>query len=249
MKGVTGMILAAGRGERLRPITDLLPKALVPVGGRALIDYAVATFVRSGIEDLVVNLHYRGEMIREHLGDGSRFGARIRYSVEEPLLGSGGAIVHARAMLGERTLVTMNADTIADIDLRELVAYHREHGATATLVLRKDPRMEDYGLIYRGPDGRIGRFLEHRAARPGEPLEPFMFAGIQVLEPRVYAYMPAPGRAFSITADTYPAMLAAGEPLYGYPFAGRWLTVGTPAELEAARATMAAWAARGAPDG
>lgn len=232
------MILAAGEGLRLRPLTEHTPKALVEVGGRPLIDYAVEAVARSGIEDVVVNLHHLGERIRAHLGDGRRFGVRVRYSEERVLLGSGGALRHARALLGEGTFVTLNADTIIEIDLAPVLRFHRDKGATATMVLRKDPRMADYGLIQVDGRSRVGRFLKH--VRPGstEPLEPYMFTGVQVLDPAVFAYMPSEG-AFSITEITYPSMLAAGEPIFGYPFEGTWLTVGTPDELAHARRLLA----------
>jgi len=231
---VRAMILAAGEGRRLRPLTERVPKALVEVGGRPLVDYAIETVARSGIDDVIVNLHHLGDRIRDHLGDGSRFGVRVRYSEELRLLGSGGGIVHARAFLGDEAFVTLNADTIIEIDLRQLVAAHRANGAAATLVLRKDPRMQEYGVIALEPSGRVGAFLDHRRPGASADLEPYMYTGVQVLEPSVFDFMPAEG-AFSITSVTYPAMLDAGAAVFGYPFDGRWLTVGTPEEL--ARAT------------
>jgi len=111
------MILAAGEGLRLRPLTETVPKALVEVGGRPLIDYALNAVRHSGVEDVVINLHHLGDRIRDHVGDGRRFGLRIAYSEERTLLGSGGGIRHARHLLGTGTFVTLNADTIIDIDL------------------------------------------------------------------------------------------------------------------------------------
>ena len=230
------MILAAGLGERLRPLTETIPKALVEVGGRPIIDHAIETMVASGITELIVNLHHLGDLIAEHIGDGSRYGARVSYSREEPLLGSGGGIGYARGMLGQGLCVTLNADTIIDIDLGALVAAHRKNNAAATLVVRKDPEMESYGLVSLCPDGRIGRFLD--TALPGCDcvLSHFMFAGVQVLGPAVFDHMPAPPKPFSITRTTYPEMLRAGEPLYGFTFDGPWTTVGTAEELARARA-------------
>lgn len=235
------MILAAGEGTRLRPITESTPKAMVEVGGRPLIDYALDTVGRAGLTEVVINLHHLGDMIREHVGDGSDRGMRVLYSEEDPLLGSGGGIVHARALLGDSTFVTLNADTIVDADLRAIAEFHRQRGAVATMVLRKDPNMAKFGLIRTDENRRIRRFLDH--AGPGAPppasLDAFMYTGVQVLEPSVFRYMPPDG-AFSITAVTYPDMLAAGEPLYGYPFEDRWITVGTPAELDAADRALGA---------
>jgi NDP-sugar pyrophosphorylase family protein len=242
MSDVThAMILAAGLGQRLRPLTERIPKALVRVGGRPLIDYALDTLLRAGITDVVVNLHHLGDEIRKHLGDGSTYGIRTHYSEENPLLDSGGGIAWAEPLLGHRTFITMNTDTIIDVDLRSVVRFHSEHGAVATLVVRKDPSMERFGLIHVSREGRIGRFLSWSApqtvlARTGS-LEPFMYTGVQVLEPRVFGYM-ARGSVFSMTRETYPRMLEKGEPIYAYSFIGTWLTVGTPDELAAAERAL-----------
>jgi NDP-sugar pyrophosphorylase family protein len=233
------MILAAGEGRRLRPITETLPKALVEVGGRPLIDYALETVVRSGITDVILNLHHHGDQIRTHVGDGKRFGVRVQYSHERTLLGSGGGIVHARPLLGEQRFVTLNADTIVEVDLRAVARFHESNRAAATLVLRKDPRMAEYGIIQIAPGGRVCRFLQHEGPGSDGVLEQFMYTGVQILEPAVFRYMPASG-AFSITEVTYPQMLRAGEPVYGYPFEGSWVTVGTHEELANARRMLPA---------
>jgi NDP-sugar pyrophosphorylase family protein len=231
------MILAAGEGRRLRPITETLPKALVEVGGRPLIDYALATVARSGVTDVIINLHHHGDQIRAHVGNGTRFGVRVQYSDERTLLGSGGGIVHARSLLGDERFVTLNADTIVDVDLRTVARFHADKGATATLVLRKDPRMAEYGIIQTDAESRVCRFLRHERPAAAGPLEPYMYTGVQVLEPAVFEYMPDTG-AFSITEVTYPRMLGADEPIFGYPFAGSWITVGTHEELESARGAL-----------
>jgi len=237
------MILAAGLGQRLRPLTERVPKALVPVGGRPLIDYAMRTLADAGITDVIVNLHHLGEEIRKHLGDGSTHDVRIHYSVEDPLLDSGGGIAWAQPLLGARTFITVNADTIIDIDLRTVVRFHHSRNALATLVVRKDPAMERFGLIRVTQQGRVGRFLDCEAPpetlAPGEALEPFMYTGVQVLEPRVFDYMNR-GAVFSMTRHIYPTMLARGEPIYAYRFDGAWLTVGTPSELAAAEQALLA---------
>ncbi len=233
MNGVTAMILAAGLGTRLRPLTDRVPKPLVEVAGRPLIDYALDTVRRAGITRVVVNVHHFGDAVRAYLGNGSRFGCEVYYSVEETLLDTGGGIRHARHLLEGDTFVTLNSDTIVDVDLADALAFHREHEATATLVLREDPNAAAFGVIRTEADGRVAQFLDHVRPGAGAVARSLMYTGVQVLEPRVLEYMTEPG-PFSITRETYPAMLGAGEPIYGYPFAGRWLTVGTPEELERA---------------
>jgi NDP-sugar pyrophosphorylase family protein len=231
------MILAAGRGERLRPLTDTVPKPLVVVGGRPLIDYALERVADAGIRRVVINLHHLGHLIRDHVGDGSRFGLAVDYSEEAILQDTGGGIRDARRYLDGSTFLTLNADTIVDVDLRDLAESHRTSGAIATMLLRKDPQMDRFGLIETEDDGRVGRFLGQ--PRPGchEPLEAYMYTGVQVLEPGVFGYLTGEG-PFSITKVSYPAMLAAGELVRGRVFDGTWITVGTPAELARADAIL-----------
>jgi NDP-sugar pyrophosphorylase family protein len=226
------MILAAGFGRRLRPLTDRMPKPLIEVAGRPLIAYPLAVLRDAGIRDVLINLHHLGEQIRDALGDGSRCGMSITYSEEDPILDTGGAIKNAQPFLEGGTFVVLNADTVIDLDLAEAVRWHRRQGALATMVLRPDREAARYGVIEVDGRGRIRRFLG-RPGEVGEPLTALMFAGVHVFEPQVFSYMEA-GR-FGINARTYPAMLAAGCPLFGYEFRGYWRVLDTHAGLAEGR--------------
>jgi len=226
------MILAAGFGTRLRPLTDRTPKPLVPVAGFPMIAYPLTLLRAAGIKEVVINLHHLGEQIREALGDGSRYGVSIEYSVEDPILDTGGAIRKARSFLDRGTFVVLNSDMICDLDLSEAIAHHRRHGALATMVLRPDPEAARYGVIEIDAETRIRRFLGRPEHVEG-PLTPLMFSGIHVFEPAVFDYM-AEGH-FSITRQTYPAMLEKNSPLYGYVFRGYWRVVDTHDGLAAGR--------------
>lgn len=230
------MVLAAGLGTRLRPLTLDRPKPLVEVRGRPLIAYNLLLLRRYGVTEVIINLHHHGAALRAALGDGAAFGLRIVYSPEDPLLDTGGAIKNAVALLEGDDFLVLNGDTIIDLPLDTLLAAHRAHGATATLVLRRDPEQERYGLAEIDADQRIRRFLG-RPAEKSTALTAYMFAGVHILSPRVFDYMPA-ARAFSITRETYPAMLAAAEPLYGFPFAGFWRVIDTATDLERANAAL-----------
>jgi len=237
---VKAMVLAAGLGTRLRPLTLDRPKALVEVAGRPLIAYDLMLLRRHGIEEVVINLHHHGDALRAALGDGSAYGVRIVYSPEDPLLDTGGAIKNVEALLGGEDFLVLNGDTIIDLPLDALLAAHRAHGAAATLVLRHDPEQARYGLVEIDGARRIRRFLG-RPADVTAPLEAFMFAGVHVVSPRIFRYMPEV-RAFSVTRETYPAMLAAGEPLFGLPFDGFWRVIDTIADRDRADAALAAGA-------
>lgn len=225
------MIFAAGYGNRLRPLTERLPKALVPVAGRPMIEYPLLLLKHHGIEEIIINLHHLGEQVEQHLKDGRRFGLKIRYSREEKLLDTGGGLLKAKSFFADGTFLVVNCDVITNVPLDDVIAYHREKHAVATLVLRPDPRAEDYGTIECAPDGRIRRFLAFRLPQAGTAaLKKRMFTGVQVLEPKVFEYM-VPDMAFSITKVTYPSMLLKGEPLYGFDFHGFWQDLGTPERI------------------
>ncbi len=232
------MVLAAGLGTRLRPLTNDRPKALVDVGGRPVITYNLALLRHFGIHDVVINLHHHGDALRAALGDGSAFGLRITYSPEDPLLDTGGGIKHAEGSLAGDDFLVLNSDTIIDLPLDRLIASHRARNAAATLVLRRDPEQARYGEIEIDGDARIRRFLGIPPV-VREPVTAFMFAGAHVMSPAVFRFMPAAGGPFSMTHDTYPAMLAAGSAIFGFPFDGFWRVIDTPADRDRATRDLA----------
>ncbi len=227
------MLFAAGLGTRLRPLTDKLPKCLVPVNGRPMIDYPLMLLCYYGIREIVVNVHHHAERVEEHLGDGSRFGVDIVYSREPVLLDTGGGVLGAKRFLDQDTFVIVNSDVLIDLRLDEVLRFHRDRAPVATLVLRKDPLADEYGAIWTDSEGTIRKLLQHET--PGatpSPLEQYMFTGVHVVEPRIFRYMEGP-EPFSITRTTYPRMLAGSERLCGFPFDGDWQDMGTPERLAA----------------
>ena len=229
------MILAAGLGTRLRPLTDTTPKALAPVAGRPLIEYALR-FVRSqGVRQVVINLYHLGDRIRARLGDGRAYGVRITYSAEERLLETGGGVKQAQAFLAGETFLVVNSDAILDLDLAAVVDAHRRNRAAATLVVRSDPDAASYGLLEFDGRGRLRR-LRGQPAEVDEPLSAYMFTGCQILEPGIFDFMPA-GKPFSLTRDTYPRLIRAGEPVYGFIHTGPWMVVDDAGGMD--RATRA----------
>ncbi len=230
------MILAAGFGIRLRPLTYRVPKPMLEVAGHPMIAYPLAVLREAGITEVLINLHHLGAQLRQALGDGSAYGVSITYSEEDPILDTGGAIKKAEPFLTGETFVVFNADTIIDLPLADVVAWHGRKDALATMVLRPDPHADRFGIIEIDANGRIRRFLG-QPPHVAEPLTPLMFAGVHVFEPEVFSFMPK-GR-FGINASTYPAMLAAGRPLFGYRFSGYWRVLDTHAGLAAGRKELA----------
>jgi NDP-sugar pyrophosphorylase family protein len=237
------MVLAAGQGTRLHPLTERTPKALVPVAGRPMIDYCLLLLKRYGIRDIIINLHHLGDQIESYLGDGKRWGLQITYSKEPELLDTGGGLLKAKPFLQDGTFIVINTDVLIDLSLRELMAYHEEKRAVATLVLRLDPLADQYGSMDIDGDGRIHRFLQTRIdpAFSGAATK-LMFTGVQILEPRVFDYLESDRilRKFSTTKDTYPRMLLGQERLFGFRFDGFWQDVGTASRIKEAEESLAA---------
>lgn len=220
------MVLAAGRGERLRPLTDRLPKPLIPLGGKPLIHYTLGFLKQCGVQEVVMNLHHLGDQIQDYVGDGSGWGLRILYSWEPQLLGTGGGIQKSAMHLAHDTFVVINSDILVELDLRDVYRFHCEHRAAVTLVLRRDPEAERYGVIEVDRIHRVRRIL-------GPPQDPpsrrtrMMFTGVHILEPAVFSHMPCERSRFSIV-DVYQGMLQAGERILGYEMKGFWTDLGTP---------------------
>ncbi|HET8564395.1 MAG TPA: NDP-sugar synthase [Candidatus Binatia bacterium] len=229
------MVLAAGQGQRLRPITDRIPKPLVPVAGKPMIEYPLRLLRHYGICEVVINLHHLGDQIESYLGDGKKLGLEIVYSKEKELLGTGGGLFKAKSFLADGTFLVINTDVIIDLSIEEVLAYHAAKKATATLVLRPDVLADQYGSMEIDSAGRIHRFLDTKTSTTERPSgQKLMFTGVQVLEPQIFDYMESSStdRKFSTTMDTYPRMLLAGEALYGFRFDGFWQDLGTESRIQ-----------------
>jgi NDP-sugar pyrophosphorylase family protein len=233
------MLFAAGEGQRLRPITGSIPKPLVPVAGRPMVEYPLLLLRHYGITDIIINLHHLGAQVEAYLGDGARFGVDIRYSKEQVLLDTGGGLLKAKRFLEHETFIVINTDVLIDLPLDRLIRFHNENKAAATLVLRPDELADRYGSMDVDGEGRICRFLDTRApSNPIGTLQKLMFTGVQILEPIVFAYMEPEAEKFSTTKHTYPKMLARGEPLFGYCFEGYWQDLGTVERIKAAEESL-----------
>ncbi len=224
------MLLAAGRGERLRPLTETLPKPMIQVAGKPLISHTLSYLKRCGVREVIVNLHHLGESIQEYVGDGRQWGLRVLYSWERKLLGTGGGIQKAAPHLFGSSFLVMNADILVELDLKDVLRFHGENHAAVTMVLRRDPEAERYGVIETDGYGLVRQILGRLPVPPG-PWNRLMFTGVHVLEPEVFGYMTGQQNAFSII-DVYLDMLRAGERIMGYEMNGFWTDLGTPARYE-----------------
>jgi mannose-1-phosphate guanylyltransferase len=243
MNNMKAMVFAAGQGQRLRPITDKLPKALVTVAGRPMIEYPLLLLRHYGIQEIIINLHYLGEKIEEYLRDGKKLGLKICYSKEDRLLDTGGGLLRAKSFLEGGSFIVINSDVIIDLPLAQVLADHQRRGGTATLVLRADPEADRYGAIEISKDRKIQRFLARAAptCAAAGGLTKLMFTGVQILEPGIFDYLRQEDSAvFGITRATYPRMLSQGEALYGFSFKGYWQDLGTVDRIREAEKQLAA---------
>jgi MurNAc alpha-1-phosphate uridylyltransferase len=214
------MLLAAGRGERMRPLTDLTPKPLLQAGGKSLIVWHIENMARAGISDLVINHAHLGHQIEAALGDGGQFGVHIRYSAENPVLETAGGIANALPLLGDAPFAVINSDIYCDYDFAQLperAAVLKANGDTAHLILVNNPAHHpngDFGLI-------SGRVVNNTPA--------FTFSGIGIYQPGLFANIPHGTKA--PLAPLLHTQIALGK-ISGEHYGGHWLDVGTPQRLE-----------------
>src|SRR5215471_1791369 len=234
-----GFILAAGFGTRLWPLTEDRTKAAISFLNRPLITYAVEFLASHGIKDLIINLHHQPESIRHALGDGSALGVRIEYSTEDEILGTSGALDRVRESLLDDDFVVINGKIVTNINLREVIASHRQSEAIATLVLKKNNGLEHFSIVEVDQRSRITRFAgfpdaSHTADADGAgghlqdstSETPLMFTGIQVLSPRIFKYVPRNCFSHS-TIHVYPQAIAAGEKVIGLTSDADWYEMST----------------------
>ncbi len=225
------VVMAGGEGTRLRPITTNRPKPMVPVVNRPIMAHILDLLVRHGVTDVVSTLFYLPDEIQNFFGDGSEFGVRMTYTIEDSPLGTAGSVKLAEDELKDGTFFIVSGDALTDCDLTKALAFHREKGALATLVLTRVPNPLEFGIVITGEDGRVERFLE----KPGwsEVFSDTVNTGIYILEPEILKSM-TQGRPYDWSRDIFPRLLSEGAPLYGYVMDEYWCDVGTiPQYMEA----------------
>ncbi|MEW5851866.1 MAG: nucleotidyltransferase family protein [Myxococcota bacterium] len=219
------MVLAAGLGTRLRPLTDVIPKPLCEVAGLPLIRFTLRQLQEAGVTRAVVNLHHLGGAIRAHLGPRAE-GVDLNYSEEPVILGTGGGIRAALSHFGREPFYVVNSDALQDVDLAALARVHRESGALATLALRPDPDVLRYGPIGVDATGRIRRMID--GFDDGGATELLMFTGVHIQDARVVEHLPV-GQEACVVRQGYLPALRRGAHLQGYRHPGAFHDVGTPA--------------------
>jgi mannose-1-phosphate guanylyltransferase/phosphomannomutase len=224
------VIMAGGFGTRLRPLTMSIPKPMVPVANRPMMDHIVTLLRGHGIKDVVSLLYFQPENITEHFGDGTSHDISMRYMLAEADFGTAGSVKNAQEMLDERFII-LSGDVLTDIDISAAVAFHEQRKAMATIVLTRVAEPLAYGIVMTDEEGRITRFLEKPSW--GEVFSDTINTGMYILEPEVLELIPAKTE-FDFSKDLYPLMLQRGMPLYGYIADGYWKDIGNLHEYQLA---------------
>ena len=233
MKGTAGLpkrkdapkvvILVGGSGTRLQPLTYEKPKSMVPVLNKPFMEHIIAYLRQFGIEDVILTLNYLPEVIQNYFGDGSRFGVRLAYCVENEPMGTAGAVKNAEAYLNS-TFIVLNGDVFTDLDIADMLACHRAKGARATISLHRVDNPSAFGVVETDSDRRVGRFIEKPPL--AEATTNWINAGTYILEPEVLEHIPAKSHHM-FEKGLFPRLLEMGAPVYGYPSSGYWMDMGT----------------------
>jgi mannose-1-phosphate guanylyltransferase/mannose-1-phosphate guanylyltransferase/phosphomannomutase len=233
------MILAAGLGTRLRPITYAMPKPMVPVLNRPVMEHIVRLLARHGFTEAIANLHWFPDVIEERFGDGSQFGLELSYSHEQQLLGTAGGVRNVAGFLGDSFLVVAG-DALTDIDFAAMRDFHESHDGLATVATKRVPDTDQYGVVIAGEDGRIQGFQEK--PDPAEALSDLANTCIYMFRAEVFDHFPQPGTSRAAepedapefadwALDVFPALLEGDVPFYSHEVEAYWNDIGNLDEL------------------
>lgn len=209
-------VLCGGKGTRLRPYTYSIPKPMLPLGRRPILEFVVNNLKRNGVTDIVLTVGYLKEQIIEHFGDGSRWGVKITYSEEKTELNTAGSILPLKDTV-KGTFVVVMGDHLTTLNIRKMVDFHKKNGGLGTIGLKKQGVPLEYGIAKLGDEGEIVKFEE-------KPIvQNLVNSASYVFEPEIYKYIKP---NFDFARDVFPAVLAAEEKLFGYVFDEYWMDIG-----------------------
>jgi len=216
--------MAGGEGTRLRPMTANQPKPLLPVVNKPIMEHVLNLLRRHGFTETVVTVQFLASLVRNYFGDGDEIGMSLDYATEETPLGTAGSVKNAEEALRDTPFLVISGDALTDVDLTAMVEFHKQQGALVTVGLKRMPDPLEFGIVITDEAGRIERFLEKPTW--GQVFSDTVNTGIYVMEPEVFDHIAAK-EAVDFSADLFPALLAAGAPLYGHVLDGYWEDVGT----------------------
>ena len=229
------VVMAGGEGTRLRPLTSSRPKPLVPILNKPCMQHTIELLKRYGITDIVVTLYYLADEIEGYFGDGSELGVNLIYTVEDTPLGTAGSVKKAEEYLKDDTFIIVSGDALTDLDVEKALAFHREKGSVATLILQHVDNPLEFGVVITDDNGRIRRFLEKPSW--GEVFSDTVNTGMYILEPSIFEYM-QPDKSYDWSQDIFPQILAEEKPMFGYVLGEYWTDVGSLQQYRQAQYEM-----------
>jgi mannose-1-phosphate guanylyltransferase/phosphomannomutase len=218
------MVLAAGLGTRLRPLTDLISKPMAPIVNRPVMEHIIRLLVEHNFTDIVCNLHWYPDEIRNYFGDGSKWGASIVYSYEKKLLGTAGGVKNVEDFFEDNTFLVISGDALTDIDLTDAARFHKKKGGAATLILAEVEDTSQYGVVLLDIDDRIKGFQEKPLS--GEAKSNLANSGIYFFQQEIFNYLPSRGKFCDFGKDLFPGLLGKNVLYYGYRHHQYWNDVG-----------------------
>jgi mannose-1-phosphate guanylyltransferase len=218
------VILVGGEGTRLHPLTNSVPKPMVPVLNRPFLEHTIAYLKKYGVENIILALSYLPDVIQDYFSYGGALGVQLTYALEKHPLGTAGAVKNVEQHL-DSTFAVLNGDIFTDLDIADMFAFHMHKGAKASIALTWENNPCAFGTVETNSNGRIERFIEKPS--PDRVTTNWINAGIYILEPEVLKHVPA-DRHYMFEKGLFPLLLELGEPVYGYHFNGNWLDMGTP---------------------
>jgi mannose-1-phosphate guanylyltransferase / phosphomannomutase len=221
---VKAVVMAGGEGTRLRPMTVSMPKPLLPIVNKPIMEHVLRLLARHGFDETVVTVQFLASVVRNYFGDGEDLGMRLHYATEETPLGTAGSVKNAEHLLRDETFLVISGDALTDFDLSDLVKFHHDKGALVTVCLTRVPDPLEFGITIVDEDHRVQRFLEKPTW--GQVFSDTVNTGIYVMEPEVFDHV-AVGEQVDWAGDVFPRLLEAGLPVYGYVAEGYWEDVGT----------------------
>lgn len=240
INGMEAVILAGGRGTRLRKAIPGLPKSLAPIGGHPFLSYLLGWLRGQGVTDIILAVGHRREDIARHYARHKPPGMRLRHSAETIPLGTGGALRNLRSMLSGEEFFVLNGDSIFDVDLRQMLSFHRRHRSAATLALASPPEAGRYGSVRLDKRGRIKAFVEKQAAEPPNEggrlkLPQWVSGGLYIMNKEVFRHIPGQ-REVSLEKEVFLRLI--GGPFYGFPSKGYFIDIGVPEDYRRAKAEL-----------
>ncbi|SMB88540.1 mannose-1-phosphate guanylyltransferase [Desulfonispora thiosulfatigenes DSM 11270] len=214
--------MAAGLGSRLMPLTENIPKPMVPVLNKPVMQYCIELLKEHGVQEIIANTHYRPEAISNYFGDGSNLGVRLEYSYEEELLGTAGGVKNNRWFLDE-TFIIVSGDALTDINLTEMARFHKENNALVTLALKSVEDVSKYGVVVTDEAGKIQAFQEKPKA--SEAVSNLVNTGIYIFEPEIFDYIP--DGFYDFGKELFPKLVEMNAKIYGFNTTDYWSDVGS----------------------